>query len=132
MTLPLDKQVTSLELSKRLKELGVPQESLFVHAAGHIWYRTSLDSTRDDGARISERMLESARDITSAYTVAELGEMLKGQHSGYYINQVGNTLYLRPVGSAEKIIYSVGSDTEANARAAMLVYLLENGLISNL
>ncbi len=68
----LEQQLTSLSLSKRLKELGVPQDSLFwwvdwsaeQHPEGsHGWYLEN--SPHYKGC-----------ESISAYTVAELGELL--------------------------------------------------------
>jgi len=108
-------QVCSLELSNKLKELGVKQESLY------CWLEAS------DGARL---MTNPANDSykffeqSSAFTVAEIGEMLpsrykQGKYNGkYYAEHYEDNFDL-----------CEGSDTEANARAKMLVYLLETNLI---
>jgi len=74
--IPLEKQVCSLDLAKRLKELGVKQESVWA------WYETT---DRDDKPRLN-RFDEHCTVCTlpqqqweekySAFTVAELGEML--------------------------------------------------------
>jgi len=65
----LSKQVVFLELYKRLKELGVKQESLC------YWYPTF---GRTDEYHV-EYQGEDGRDdemVCAAFTVAELGEML--------------------------------------------------------
>ncbi len=77
----LEKQVVSLELSKKMKELGFPQESLF------YWVYT--DAPLKDGSRNkillgsdlgeSHWELGGEQDTYSAYTVAELGEFLPEQ-----------------------------------------------------
>ena len=74
--IPLEKQVCSLELAQRLKELGVKQESLWA------WYETT---DRDDTPRLN-RFDEHCTVCTlpkqaweekyAAFTVSELGEML--------------------------------------------------------
>ena len=124
----LKNQVCSLELAKRLKELGVKQESLW-------WWR--------DGAGVCLRCTLypaqfDTQDVYQAYaafTVAELGEMLpfdprddqddivphvndnKKRHGKWTI-----TYYAEGV-------YHEMAPSEADARAAMLIYLLENGLL---
>jgi hypothetical protein len=60
--IPLEKQVVSLDLAKRLKELGVKQESVW------YWFRDRLILGRGEGGNM--------QTFTSAFTVAELGEML--------------------------------------------------------
>jgi hypothetical protein len=69
----LEQQVTSLELSKRLKELGVRQESLFYFFGN----KAELEAMRGYGG--PEILLEgdySWAVRVSAFTVAEIGEML--------------------------------------------------------
>ena len=60
----LSKQVCSLELSKRLKELGVKQESLFVYDEG------------SDRVIFLLNEKQRGKDV-SAFTVAELCNMLR-------------------------------------------------------
>ena len=75
MNLPLKNQVCSLELSQKLKELGVPQESLF------YW--------RDDGFELlrKDEMREDWYDtFPSAYTVAELLPLLPKEVNIAYKN----------------------------------------------
>lgn len=142
-------QVTSLELSKRLKELGVKQESLFYwcNFGKDDWrgvYYNGVDETLTyAGTSCFEK--DECRDLASAFTVAELGEMLpcevtpkeimgEKQKPKYlnldtFIEQV-NDFY-----GVERIWrVSIGSiqfkeTSEADARAKMLIYLLENKLI---
>ncbi len=142
----LEDQVTSLELSKRLKELGVSQNAYWT------WY-TNSDSAylihNEPGFRGFE---EKSFD---AFTVAELGEMLPKIYASEYhlcfsllggIESVGNEIlwfcgYRKIISmETENAIYGdylevkrrvahSGDVTEANARAKMLVYLLENKLV---
>ena len=130
----IEQQVCSLELAKRLKELGVKQESLFVyiktkHAKG-IYYVTEA---------IKPLLAMPDTEWYSAFTVAELGEMLPASfdwtgtnvfvefgkssiHGDYLIN-------LRECAHPERMTIHIRADTEADARAKMLIYLLENKLI---
>lgn len=109
----LQQQVTSKLLSKKLEKLGVHQESIW------SWIK------RDDGS-YGLGMSEYGPEDYCAFTVAELGEMLKDFpyiHSFYDTNGSGWAVM-----SYED--YRVqGVKTEANARAKMLIYLLENKLI---
>lgn len=121
----LEQQVCSLELAKKLKELGVKQESLF------YWY-SLINSWRIDNKKSNES------DI-SAFTVAELGEMLPSQikYMGYVYEFVMTKNWTKKgwYANYEKLENKVrgmieGVDTEADARAKMLIYLLENKLIT--
>lgn len=114
----LEQQVCSFEQAKKLKELGVKQESLF------YW------NEKAGVADFYNHFMPTDRNI-SAFTVAELGEMLK--KSDYYLPyssenwgvwecRVGNTE------DGEK--QNLQAPTEADARAAMLIYLLANKLIT--
>lgn len=133
----IEDQVCSLELAKKLKEFGVKQESLF------SWIYT--DAPLDDGSRdkvvLTHTLGEShwelggEQDTYSAFTVAELGEMLPGNISGlYFVTQkglMGNSWYveaLTVVGHSE--VWLAIAKTEADARAKCLIYLIENKLIT--
>src|SRR5437868_5642219 len=72
----LEDQVTNLELSKRLKELGVKQESLF-------WWEFYISGDPELKRAGEQECIEGesepwypSKDCISAFTVAELGEML--------------------------------------------------------
>jgi hypothetical protein len=121
----LEQQVCSLELAKRLKELGVKQESLVK------W------DTLGDHAELSYGYSTYPGLVRyAAFTVAELGEMLPeaflwegvtqvGLHCGKYTG--GWHVYYK---SAGKRIHYEDGKTEVAARAKMLIYLLENKLIT--
>lgn len=125
----LEQQCVSLELAKRLKELGVKQESYF-------FYRLYKDN-HNLGIKL-ERFEDRLRLITdesySAFTVAELGEMLPsgsksfvGSTSGDAKNWVTEWWEVKEWDLDTRKF----ADSEANARAKMLIYLLENKLIDN-
>jgi hypothetical protein len=63
----LEDQVVSLELAKRLKELGVKQESLFTW---YEWYENEMILFHDRSPEIS------GQNPYSAFTIAELVEIL--------------------------------------------------------
>lgn len=122
----LEQQVVSLELSKKLyQELGFEQESYFQwsHTPAHGW------KVRIKGVYGNHNL--------PAYTVAELGEMLPKritfQESFYFF-----TMWKRENGFATQYKPNAGQNyfpaqieyTEADARASMLVYLIENDLIT--
>lgn len=125
----LKDQVCSLELSKRLKELGVKQESYF------FWYSAFKDS--EVTVWHSYQIGSDTERAFSAFTVAELGEMLPD-----YVNpadyQGARSLGISKSMDGWHITYSTSekwwhrevADTEADARAKMLIYLIENKLIT--
>lgn len=118
----LEQQVVSLELSKRLKEFGVKQESLFFwNKYGDKWLldkHSNSDLDKNDGY--------------SAFTVAELGEMLPNFVESYKSHDDGFNWFCRRFvdGDISKYNALQTANTEADARAKMLIYLLENKLIT--
>jgi hypothetical protein len=124
-TMNLEQQVCSLELAKRLKELGVKQDSLF------YWHTGIVPQGLVTKEWVSERNVSAS--TYSAFTVAELGELLprkitKGGWDYFLICTTGGKIkdirYERDGESA----HSLGEYTEADARAKMLIHLLENNL----
>ena len=121
----LENQVCSLELSKQLKSLGVKQDSLF------FWIREKLKLVTDINYPPSGKELfyneGFVNDMTvcySAFTVAELGEMLPI----YCTIQRTATSWLGSY-TDEMNCHIKKDDTEANARAKMLIYLIKQGLV---
>ena len=117
-------QVCSLELSKRLKELGYPQKGLWWWAPkqdGSYGVVCDRNNNGDTGVTIFIK-----RDCV-APTVAELGERLPDRFFSYRREDKG-----WQVGDKVKDcwnIWAFGGDTEAEARGQMLAYLKENGLL---
>ena len=155
----LEQQVCSLELAKKLKELGVKQESLFHwylkpydNGLDEYWEIWQLDfcyipggffgkSSDEEDCVENENLSEYVADSEqySAFTVAELGEMLpfelEGAHWIYDLEskkEGGQWVigYLNSGGDALNDKGFFSADTEADARAKMLIYLLENKLIT--
>jgi hypothetical protein len=116
----LEQQVCSLHLAKRLKELGVKQDSIFNWGANsakkdcEICYgAVPLEDEHENGIM----------EIASAFTVAELGKMLvAGQGEHMLTHRTAYAHYAQDE--------SILKDTEADARAKMLIYLLENKLVT--
>lgn len=129
----LESQVTSLELSKKLKQLGVKQESIFVweyyddqcHGIKYLPYSVIPD-------------IYNKFQIYSAFTVSELGNILPKTLK----DNLGDVFELHccfdPKGGCyvfyvidgEHIEHESKCDySEANARAKMLIYLIENGMV---
>lgn len=136
----LEEQVCSLELAKRLKELGVKQDSYF------YWVETPIITP-------PQYELGSAKEIASwagpyekankisAFTVAELGKMLpkKLEHLKQNPNllrlefgfqcDISIAYYYDTEMTNKRIELSERDKAEANARAKMLIYLIENNII---
>lgn len=160
----LKDQVCALEYSKKLKELGVPQESLFwwqatyTHPLGYECEDCSKFKRADGnfephpcGYHVAFYEDGKGFDI-SAFTIAELGEMLPGMLKHQYVpdaemywldceksgsdwrivyRKLGTFDYFQILtGAHETSILEAVTDTEANARAKMLIYLLEQKLIT--
>ena len=125
----LENQVVSLDLAKRLKELGVKQENEF------YWRETKANFVKELGGTVlldkSYLPLTSKRYLAfSAFTVAELGEMLGGVNEDYILTAYGKVFNVPDT----KFITGYGLYqclTEPNILAKMLIYLLENELISS-
>ena len=117
--IPLEQQVTSLELSKQLKELGVKQDSLFSwieydNGGAHV-EMTKWAKTQYGGIGRKEK------DLFAAFTVAELGEMLpQGTHS-FKFAESDYRVWNETVSFSEP--------KEADARAKMRIWLIENKLV---
>lgn len=140
-TMKLEQQVVSLELAKQLKELGVKQYSLF------CW-----DTDYENGRVIFpnyevRELMPKLNNKVSAFTVAELGEMLplyimlgklklvmakSHNHNGDFYS-VG---YF-PLKDRDSLDINLQHDSaiffernEADARAKMLIWLIEEGYIT--
>lgn len=123
----LEQQVCSLELAQKLKELGVKQGSYVnwvkhpVTASWVLW--TATDILNDYEGKVIGR-----GDVQrcSAFTVAELGEMLPSSTRSYKVIDSPEWYCNYRLKEDEQ-----AADTEADARAKMLIYLLENKLLAN-
>lgn len=124
----LKNQVVSLELAQKLKKLGVKQDSHY------FWHFNCLPDEHLIIFLIKNQYKK--KDLVSAFTVAELGEMLPHDFKSYKC--VGQPLQwecsndnLKWHCDPKKGIYreAMHDDTEAGVRAKMLIYLLENKLI---
>lgn len=137
----LKDQVCTLEQAKRLKELGVKQESLCYYSKVSYSSGVSLNVQSFGGECLKlGRADDSGPEgyFISAYTVAELGEMLPftvadpkdGQHYplDIYRFKSGDVWHISYCGTSDVAFIKMKEPTEAQARAAMLIYLLENKL----
>jgi hypothetical protein len=128
----LEQQVCSVELARKLKELGVRQNSHFWWSRSWIETGNSLDWKV---CRFGETFNETTR--CSAFTAAELGEMLPHDNASQRkdmrrknpegLLKQWTAYYLLEDGS--KMVFERGN-TEADARAKLLIHLIENKLVS--
>ncbi len=146
----LENQVCTIEQAKRLKELGIDGGSHFYHVP---WKASDFEGCFI-GAKCDkgfyhdlDGMVETfdAPEYYPAFTVAELGAMLPDQTKtnsniefaelfikydgewvvGYDVDMQTEGGYGATVKEAYRVMYG---ETEAQARAAMLIHLLENNL----
>ncbi|HEB13552.1 MAG TPA: hypothetical protein ENI13_01075 [candidate division CPR3 bacterium] len=117
----LEQQLTILETSKKLKELGVKQESMFYWKQdlnGVSWILVYVSYI----ARLKNEVKANPDIWISAFTVTELGEIMKDKIEPFppmYDSSMENWNW------QDEVI----ADTEAEVRGRMLVFLLENKLI---
>ena len=121
----LENQVVSLELAKKLKELGFKQDSLYYWA-------------EDENFIVTKDKIENSQDwrdnyFIPAYTVPELGEMLPLK-----IDDEDLTIWREKGFESWDVAYSTLARKEevweqsknlVDAMAKMAIYLLENNLI---
>jgi len=133
------KYVVSLELAKRLKELGCKQESDF------YWEQTiGGDQEQRGEATLTTRHLkeccekDKALRFIPAYHVGELGELLKGFCTTSYMCNIRKQGESEQWGCARQVtdddLHFMLKDvqfgnTEADARAKLLIYMIEQGLL---
>lgn len=144
----INDQVVSLELAQKLKTLGVKQDSLFYWGKKNAKQSKIVCLLKKDFCGVDGYYSNGDRHCTrragymySAFTVAELGEMLPWD----IVLSSKDEVYLATAKDEEEWqIYYEGVDktgvdfkwssivnkSEADARAKMLIYLLENKLIT--
>lgn len=132
MGLTIEQQVISLDLARQLKALKVKQDSLWWWGLGkgesrpRLLLKLYIYYIGLNGVTYKDREITG---LISAFTVAELGELLPfSQTNKQYCRSAKQKLgsficEYESLTDSECFI----SNTEANARARMLVYLLESG-----
>lgn len=118
-----EKHVTSLELSKKLKELGVKQESEF------YW-------SKEGSVFNPINPKYNMHVLCSAFLASELGEILPENFGdGEYLYDIHfakvlKKWYATGHDTTKKHYIHFTADTDANARAKMLIYLIEQKLFT--
>lgn len=137
MILPLEQQTTTLETSRRLKELGVTQSSLFYWRVGGAFGEPQTTVLVPESDMYVLKTANGAYNYISAYTASEVGMWLpeyigddpeeqyaliicKGDHGGWAV-----------VYKWDNIIECMEEhDSLSEAMGLMLIYLLENKIVS--
>lgn len=120
--IPLEQQCVSLLLARRLKELKVEQKSLFWWNP-YFNHNDNLRYEIEVGEGVSPHWGSDTIDPISAFTVAELGAMLRCHFDTFF---GGRLWYVTSPTSGREFT----AETEADARAQMLIHLLESGALS--
>lgn len=129
----IEDQVCSLKLSKRLRELGAPQNSLFYWS----FCNDCAEEYGKKGIEVGYDLSDSPHgEKWSAFTVAELGEMLPESLENPDEDDQIIPLICEKNDYGWELSYShsyfhILCKTEADARARMLIFLLETGIIQN-
>lgn len=128
----ISKQVCTLEQAKKLSQMGISQNSFLEHCkkVNRDWYirnRPTIDTA-------------DFKETYAAYSVAELGMMLSTieyEAWGFSIlmcwyshTEEKWSAGLRNVRD-EKYKYTGSAETEAESRAGLLIYLIENGFTTS-
>ena len=123
----LEQQVCSLDLAKKLKELGCKQESYWYwwrpNHTTENWELTHLKHTAQFAK--GNTCVETVRNI-SAFTTSELGEMLPREKIAWQGTTISGKYRLDEQDGGHTGACFI-EDTEANARAKCLIWLIEEG-----
>lgn len=116
----ISKHVVSLDLSRKLKELGVKQSSFFYWMPdGKIRY--GFEMLQDDKG--------DAVWPISAFLASELGEILKKRYQPYLSHIDPLTVWVGVWAVYDKGTLLVSANTEADARAKLLIHLIEQKIV---
>lgn len=128
----LEQQVCSLDLAKRLKELGVKQDSAWFW--GHNSEKAQKKKKKPEWSLSLARETLSdeqsaGRERYSAFTVAELGEIVLAHHETLIQiakgKMFGGKGFDIPKGDEDFLRWMLSADSWAK----MFIYLIENKLI---
>lgn len=122
----LQQQCLSLDLAKRLKELNIAQESLFYWSNNHEWL-----------IEYNDRLSIDFYEHYSAFTAGELMEIFPppSMELDYWMmkikTSVPESLWQGETIKNNKSLMIFNDELEVNLKAKMLIYLYEQGLITN-
>lgn len=128
----LSDQVCSLELAKKLKELGVKQDSLFYYSDKHYL----IGGNDLNGYEIRADLL--CKQQISAFTVAELIDMLPderevhiGKNTLRYAQKWGKKYYASTLAVNYPEYEDFYEEKLSDVIAKIVIYLIENGSYKN-
>lgn len=131
MKFELKDQVVSLQDAKKFKKLGVPQESCFYHRE-YIDSEGGVAKGLVTHSRAFIHLDEKGDQYYSAFTVAELGEMIPDQ----IIVAPGRVVSFRMGKRQDHFrafmgkLYQPTGRKEVDVRAKLLIYLIENNYVN--
>lgn len=123
MILPIEQQYTSLEISKRLKELGVRQD------LEKGWIFDELNQKWEmNNKLVFDRLYEikvktRPKECFAAYSVAEIGELMQ-RNSHHFPMCCETNKWCWSDGDK-----SIEASTEADCRGLLLIHLIEKRII---
>lgn len=114
----IEKQVCSLWYAKRLKELGITQNAYW------SWY---INAGKGNLMHNPEGYRSMEEKTFDAFSVAELGKILRGHELPFYNDGRYSSIAAPKRGwrLKQKRAESTTLQTEADARADLLIYLIE-------
>lgn len=128
-----EQEVCSLELAKQLRDLKVCQTSYYAwsniegdayddyEVTDHFSLCQDIDNIIPTRINWSTQADEAEELYYAAYTVAELGELLPPRCRSLRIEDEEEEIWFAKTGAAENV--SARANTEADARALLLIYL---------
>ena len=138
----IENQLSSLELSKRLEELNVKQDSIFCYVDGILCIEIEGEFFWVHKAHYTQDCWKSNDEIAekySAFTIVEIVEIIKSYHLldmvvklDMVVNQRGNLYFNK---ESNDYINAVCKNKiplliiDVNFWAEVLIYLIENNLI---
>lgn len=137
----IEEQVCTLEQAKKLKKLKLSQDSYFQWKCNNV-QNVVVEKTMTD---MIDRSLPTLNKNYAAFTVSELGVMLpievKNAYLNYRFDHMGDYHVQYMIDNKEEqdlvlvhndfLVWKTSNISEAQARATMLIYLLENNLITS-
>lgn len=121
----MEKYCITLQQAKRLEELGASTK--FDLKSQYWWIEWAFDD--DPFLTDSNSIINDSTGKTPAYHVGELGEILHDSYSDIIYKSLNRWFFKSWVPQATNLNLQGEWPTEAQARGALLIYLLENNLI---